>query len=60
MDKEFGVFYKSSKYASWSKIADFDDEQNAKDCANLLHKGNPNWDVKVVGTIAQYREIPDE
>ena len=50
MDKEFGVFYKA-KYSSWTRIADFDDEQKAKDCANLLHEGNPDWDVKVVGAI---------
>lgn len=50
MDKEFGVFYKS-KYSYWTRISDFDNEQDAKDCANLLHKGNPDWEVKVVEAI---------
>lgn len=50
MDKEFGVFYKA-KYSSWTRIADFDDEQNARDFAKLLSEGNPDWDVKVVGAI---------
>lgn len=49
MEKDYGVFYKS--YSCWNKIAEFDDEQKAKDCANLLHEGNPDWAVKVVGAI---------
>lgn len=59
MDKEFGVFYKSSKYASWSKIADFNEVEDAKNFAELLQKGNSEWAVKVVGSIAQYGEIPE-
>lgn len=59
MEKDFGVFYKSSKYASWNKIAEFDEVDDAKSCAELLQKGNSDWAVKVVGAIAQYGEIPE-
>ena len=58
MDKEFGVFYRS-KYSSWNKIADFDNEGDAKNCAELLSKGNENWAVKVVGTIEIFGTIEE-
>lgn len=51
MEKEYGVFYKSY---CWNKIAEFDNLDDAKTCAELLRKGNPDWDVKVTGTVEIY------
>lgn len=52
MEKEYGVFYKS--YSCWNKIAEFDNLDDAKACAELLRKGNPDWTLKVTGTVEIY------
>lgn len=54
MEKEYGVFYKS--YSCWYKIAEFENLDDAKTCAELLRKGNPDWDVKVTGTVEIYEK----